>query len=328
MIEKGYKRYPKKDRHIASIDIGSHTARLLVARETGSKDLFKPLFRKRAYISLAEGFDKNGRDEISPEAIKRSLKVLDDFIRTANKYHVDVIRAVSTGVMRRAANRKPFLDLIRDKTGINVPVISGEREAHLTLKGVRHFLDIGEEASVVFDLGGGTTEFIYSQNDSVDIRSLPLGAILLTRNFLDTDPPADYQIENLSTYVDGILKRSLPKKIHGGDILTVTGSGGTVTTVASMVNEIDLSEITPDRLNGLILKREAVEECFSRLKKLPLSDRERLTGLDKGRAGVIPAGTMTLIRILYFLNAADMKVSYSDILEGILISYLQGEEYE
>jgi exopolyphosphatase/pppGpp-phosphohydrolase len=61
---------------------------------------------------------------------------------------------------------------------------------------------------------------------------------------------------------------------------------------------------------------------------LPLSDRERLRGLDKGRAGVIPAGAIILIEILDFLDATDMKVSYSDILEGILISYLQGEEYE
>lgn len=322
----GKKRLAKQGRHIASIDIGSHTARLLIARETASKDLFKPIVRKRAYLSLAEGFNRDNRDEINQEAIKRSLKVLDDFLHTAEKYNADVIRAVATGVIRRAANRKSFLDLIREKTGINASVISGEREARLTLKGVMHFLGISGEASVVFDLGGGTTEFIYHRNKGTDIRSLPLGAVLLTQDFLEADPPADYQIEKLSAYIDGILKDGLPQKVE--DTPIVIGSGGTVTTIASMVYRIDLSDITPDRLNGLSLKRKVIEDLFARIRYLPLNERENLTGLDKGRAGVILAGAVALIRILYFLNAEDIKVSYSDILEGILISDLQGEAYE
>ena len=125
MINKVHKRSPIESRHIASIDIGSHTARLLIARETTSEDLFKPIVRKREYISLAEGFNKDSGSEISTDAIKRSLRVLDDFIRIARKYHVDIIRAVSTGIMRRAVNKKPFLDLILERTGIEVSLVSG-----------------------------------------------------------------------------------------------------------------------------------------------------------------------------------------------------------
>jgi exopolyphosphatase/guanosine-5'-triphosphate,3'-diphosphate pyrophosphatase len=326
MINNGNKRSHKESGHIASIDIGSHTARLLIARETASEDLFKPIIRKRAYISLAESLDKHSRDKISPEAIKRSLKVLDDFIHTVKKYNADVILAVATGVIRRAANRKSFLDLIRKKTGINAALISGVSEARLTLKGVTHFLDLSGEASVVFDLGGGTTEFIYGRDESVDIRSLPLGAAMLTQDFLEADPPADYQIEILSRHIDRVLKGGLPG--NRGDTTIVIGSGGTVTTIASMVYRIDLPDITPDRLNGLNLKRKVIEELFSRIRYLPIAERQRLRGLDKGRAGVILAGTVTLIRILYFLNTTDITVSYSDILEGIIISYLQGEAYE
>lgn len=149
---------------------------------------------------------------------------------------------------------------------------------------------------------------------------------MLTQDFLEADPPADYQIEKLSAYIDGILKDGLPQKVE--DTPIVIGSGGTVTTIASMVYRIDLSDITPDRLNGLSLKRKVIEDLFARIRYLPLNERENLTGLDKGRAGVILAGAVALIRILYFLNAEDIKVSYSDILEGILISDLQGEAYE
>ena len=118
MINNGNKRSSKENRNIASIDIGSHTARLLIVRETASEHLFKTIVRKRAYIRLAEGLDKHSKDKISLEAIKRTIKVLDDFIHSVKKYNADVICAVATGVIRRAANRKYFLDLIRIKVQI------------------------------------------------------------------------------------------------------------------------------------------------------------------------------------------------------------------
>ena len=150
----------------------------------------------------------------------------------------------------------------------------------------------------------------------------------MTQDFLERDPPSNSQMEGLSVYIEEILEEKLPREIYGGDPYNVIGCGGTVTTIASMVNQIDLPDITADRLNGLTVRREVIEELLSRIRHLPLSERKELTGLDKGRAGVILAGTMALIGILQFLRAEYMKVSYSDILEGILISYLQGEEHE
>ncbi|MFC1869539.1 hypothetical protein ACFL0H_15600 [Thermodesulfobacteriota bacterium] len=315
-------------KNIASIDIGSHTARLLVAKRIDTPELFEPLARDRAYIRLAEGFGVQGIGSISTEAIERTLKVLEKFLLTLKEFGAEDIRAVTTGVVRRADNRNYFLSLIHEKTGIDVTGITGEEEARLTYKGVLRAINIDDGTSVIFDLGGGTTEFISRQKDGIKAISVPLGAVLLTQRFLDSDPPRDDKIEALSGYTDDILEKALPRRKYDGKIAILAGSGGTVTTLAAMLKNIDIKGITPDKLNGLILERRQIEDLFDHMKSVSISERMRLPGLDRGRAGVILAGTMAVIRILYFFNCVRMTVSHSDILEGILISYLQGEQDE
>ncbi|MFC1535474.1 hypothetical protein ACFL7M_19165, partial [Thermodesulfobacteriota bacterium] len=259
--------------------------------------------------------------------MERTLHALEDFILTAEEYGVKKIRAVSTGVVRRAINRNLFLALIHNRTGIDVLIISGEKEARFTREGVLHALNIDSGASVIFDLGGGTTEFISGYKDNSVVRSVPLGAMVLTQKFLGSDTPGQDKIEKLSEYTDKILNGALPRKRYGENIRLV-GSGGTVTTLAAMIKRIDIKDITDKRLNGLILERGQIEDLFTHMKSISISERLRLPGLDRARAGAILAGAVTVIRILYFFHSERMTVSYSDILEGILISYLQGEYHE
>ena len=319
---------PDDPKNIASIDIGSHTARLMIARRSDSAGLFKSLFRKRAYISLAEGFGNHERENISPEAIERTVHVLGDFVFTAKRYGVEKILAVSTGVVRKALNREHFLNIINNRTGIDVEVISSEKEAQLTLKGVLHALEFEEKDSVFFDLGGGTTEFIYRQKDFTEVRSVPLGAMVLTQRFFNSDPPRENEIKKLAKYTDQNLEKTLLRTKFAGNIERLVGSGGTVTTLAAMVKHIRVKDIKPESLNGLILERRQIEDLFDKMKVLSVSARSRLPGLDRDRAGLILAGTIAVIRILYFLNCLYVTISCSDILEGIIISHLQGVEDE
>ena len=314
--------------NIASIDIGSHTARMLIAKRTDTPALFEPLARRRAYTILAEGFNGQPGGIIVREAIERALFALDDFVNAAREYGVEEILAVSTGVARKAGNREYFSGIIRDRTGIDAQIISGEKEAILTQKGVLHSLGLKDGDPVIFDLGGGTTEFICGSGESRGVRSIPLGAVVLTQEFLEGDPPEEKEIDALNEYIDGILRKSLSREIFKGGINGLVGAGGTVTTLAAMLDNIDIEDITPARITGRILKREQLEILFSKLKSMSLSRKLGLTGLDQGRAGVILAGTMVVIRILHFFNALRLTASYSDILEGILISFLKGERDE
>jgi exopolyphosphatase/guanosine-5'-triphosphate,3'-diphosphate pyrophosphatase len=87
-------------------------------------------------------------------------------------------------------------------------------------------------------------------------------------------------------------------------------------------------EISPDSMNGLIVEREQLDDLFARIKIMTAQERLKLPGLDRGRADVIPAGCLAAIRILHFLECARMVICLSDLLEGILIAYLQGEKDE
>jgi exopolyphosphatase/guanosine-5'-triphosphate,3'-diphosphate pyrophosphatase len=313
--------------NLASIDIGSHTARLLIAQETGAPDHYQPLLRKRAYTRLAENCHTQPEGVLRPEAIGRALTSLQDFACTTKKYGVQRTLAVSTGVVREACNRDEFLELIYERTGIEAKVISGEEEARLTEKGVQHALNVRNKPHVIFDLGGGSTEFIYGEQDSRKVRSISLGALVLSQKYLTLDPPSGESLKALGEELDRILELSVPDYIPLRNEILV-GTGGTVTALAAMIHMIDREEISPERMNGLILEGEQLKELFARIKIMATDERLSLPGLDPGRADVIPAGCLAAIRILHFFKCARMLVCLSDLLEGILIAYLEGEKDE
>lgn len=322
--EKG----PVGEASLASIDIGSHTARLLVAQKIGPPDLLEPLLRKRVTIRLAQDFHTEGRGTLQPDAIGRTLRSLEDFASLTKEYGVESTHAVSTGVVREASNKDDFLGRIREQTGIAVDVISGEEEAWLTQKGVLHALNMESGPLMIFDLGGGSTEFIYGKPDSRRLISVPLGAMVLAQKYLTSDPPQREHVEALGKEVDGLLKVSFPEYPHFRKDDLLVGTGGTVTALAAIIYAIDGDEISPKRMNGLVLEKQQLEDLFIRIQNMTTEERLKLPGLDRGRADVIPAGCMAVIKILRFLKSARMVVCLSDLLEGILIAHLQGGKNE
>ncbi len=309
---------PMRETILASIDIGSHTARMLVCQKTGSMKDMRPLLRKRVYIHLAEGFASQAKQVIQPEAMERALKTLGEFASIVEEMHVGNVRAVCTGVVREAENRDDFLRLIFDHTGIQANVISGGEEARLTAKGVFDALGLQDRNSIIFDLGGGSTEFICGGQGHQKTQSLPLGAMLLTQKYLVSDPPVNEEMDALEQDVDNVLTQTFSEDHRGWDGLLV-GTGGTVTTLGAMLHHMDLEEINPKRMNGLTLRREQLENLFERLKTMTFDERLRFRGLDRGRADVIPAGCAVVLRILHFFKAREMMVSLSDLLEGIVL---------
>jgi exopolyphosphatase/guanosine-5'-triphosphate,3'-diphosphate pyrophosphatase len=319
---------PIRGTRLASIEIGSHTARLLVAQRMRTPELFEPLFRKRAYIRLAQDFHLERRYAIKPKAIGRALKSLADFASVIRRYGVEESHAVCTGVVREASNRDEFLRLSYEHAGIEVEVISGEEEAWLTEKGVLHALGKGDPPSMIFDLGGGSTEFTYGEPQSRKVKSLPLGATVFTERYVTSDPPKREALEALGKEVDRLLRASFSGHSYLKNDGIVVGTGGTVTTLAAMIYAISTKEIRPERMNGLILRMQQLKDLLMRMETMTTEERLKIPGLDPGRANVIPAGCLAVIRILHFFKSQTMLVCLSDLLEGIIIAYLKGEKDE
>ena len=126
MTHEIFQRSIARGTKIASIDIGSHTARLLVSQSTGTPSLFRPLLRKRAYIRLAEGFIGNYSRNISQDAMDRAFETLKDFALIAEKNNAKEIRAVATGVVRRAENSELTVSYSDILEGILITYLQGE----------------------------------------------------------------------------------------------------------------------------------------------------------------------------------------------------------
>ncbi len=306
--------------HIASLDIGTNTLRLLIAEDnTNSRD-FRPLLIKREITRLGEGFSKRGY--LSEEAIERTIETLKTFSQLMRSYEVSRYRAVATSVAREATNGKDFLSQVNKEAGIKLDVISGEEEANLNLRGVISILKGYKGRFLIFDIGGGTTEFILGNVDGpYEVVSTHLGVVHLTETFIHIDPPEAQELEDLEGEIEKkvvSLKDSFLEKwpdLQGEDCLLV-GTAGTVTTLASIY--LGLTTYDPALINNLILQRFWIEQLFDRLKKMRVLDRLSIPGLEKGREDVIIAGILIVLKVMGVFDFDTLTVSDSGLLEGIL----------
>jgi len=318
-----------KGKRIAAIDIGSHTTRMLVAEYTGSPGVFSALARRREYTRLAEGFNGDKKGNLSGVAVARTAETIRGFVEVAGRYGADTFVALSTGVTRWAQNKQYFLDKVKERTGLDIKITSGEREALLTRRGVIYGSGgSGSDSRVIFDLGGATTEFIWGQEENLKIKSLPIGALVMTQDHFHSDPPGHDMIGDMSDAVDSILSSGISVERERLINIGLTGSGGTATTMAAIIHGLGVRDIIPERINGMVIDRERVQDFFSRIRAIPLSRRKRIKGMEQGRAGVIIAGVLAVLRIMHYFNSKQITVSYSDILEGIVLSHIMEEDNE
>lgn len=282
--------------------------------------------RKRSYLYLARDFDPVLK-RISAKASARATTVLKDFSKAIDDWRVKRVVAVATGVVREAVNEDEFLAEVFEKSGLRVKTISGEREALLTGKGALGALGINAPPSFVFDLGGGTTEFLCQREkggeEGTVVKSVSLGAMVLTKAFLKSDPPLEMEMKALKEYIDQTLNRKCP---YFPENEPVIGTGGTVAALCAMENDILLNEIVPERINGFKLTLSQIESCLEKMRHLTIARRiER--GLDSGRAQVMVAGAAVVAQLLRHLNVSEFTVSMSDLLEGALMDFIEGEQH-
>lgn len=305
---------------LAAVDIGSYTARLLIAEKTESPPGFHALHRRRAYIKLAEGFEEEGGGKISEAAILRLLSVLGDFSVACKEWNASEIYSVATGVMRWAENKAQVIRRIMNGWGKQIQVITGEEEARLTSLGVMHAVPLNHAIVVIFDLGGGSTEFSYRKGTAVEVVSIPLGSVVFSQKYMPSAPPRSGAVAQLEKKVDSLLHRTL---IHWENSFEVpgilAGTGGTVATLAAMIHGIESLNIRPRLINGLKINRNELLGLIVRMREMTLEQRAALKGLDRDRAPIILAGAVIVERILNYFHCPQLVVSLSDILEGIMI---------
>lgn len=306
---------------LASIDLGSHTARMLIAQWIEEEFTLKPLLRKRSYVLLGKDFEAVEAQTIKQPALDRAILCLKEFKRISEVFDPSDLQVVATGVLREAVNREEVIRTLREETNLSVKLLSGEEEATLSGLGVGKSLGLANRPFLVFDLGGGSTEFFFAGKQSAMALSLPLGAALLSQRYLVSDPPHEEELRCAEAGVVELLRRGPVGGFRPEPFLLI-GTGGTVTTLAAMAHGMRTDEIDPARMNGLILERSQIETLFARMARATLHERLQMPGLDQGRAEVILGGTLAVLKILKYFDASETMISLSDLLEGVLFEKL------
>ncbi|WP_153306186.1 Ppx/GppA phosphatase family protein [Desulfatiglans anilini] len=309
---------------LAVIELGTHTARMLVGGWGAAPGVLRETLRDRVYVRLAEGMRSNG-GRLSGEALDRAVAALRGFRDRAGASGVERFVVIGTGVLREASNGQDFLRRLAGATGFRLRLLSGEEEARFTASGVLWALGMGKGPFVVFDLGGGSTEFMIGGEAGTEVFSVPIGAAVLTEAHFAADPPLEHEIEMLRRAVDRATEPIL--KPARGASPRLAGTGGTAVTLAAMLHGLPVERIDASTVNGLRVEKPALTALFEEMRRLKVSERARMTGLDAGRAPVILAGTLCIMQVMEHLDASVMTVSLSDLLEGILMDQLKGEKH-
>jgi exopolyphosphatase/guanosine-5'-triphosphate,3'-diphosphate pyrophosphatase len=302
---------------LAAIDVGSNTIRLLIGDIEGRKII--DVYSDRKVTRLGNLVDKTGR--LQDENMRASLAVLKEYSSVLRKYGVEHVRVVATSAMREASNSDSFVKEVLDKTGIQIEVIPGEREAELTLKGVLFsFHDICPGRSIsgfIVDIGGGSTEWILYGDELLEMGSIPVGVIKLTRQFIKTDPVSRSDIADMDSEIVSLLQGLKPRVgnyIHRD--MRFIGTAGTFTTIASV--DLGLEAYSRDKIHLHRISLEKLRAMSEKLLPLPLEKRKKVEGLDPERADLIIPGLQFTIKVMDFFRFDELTVSDYGLLDGLL----------
>lgn len=301
-------------RRLAVIDLGSNTARLvLLGYEPGGR--YRLLDELRQVVRLSEGMAEAERGIIRADAFERGLQALATFRAFCDAAEVDDLRATATSAVRDAANGAAFLAAVRERTGIELTILSGEEEARCGALAVVNSAVLKD--GFVLDIGGGSAQLSRVEGRRVTSgQSWPLGAVRMTERFF-SDPPKKKEVKALVKHVAEALEEAPEAFGHGAPFY---GLGGTLRNLAKM--QLVRSGHPLDVLHGFVLSEEALAELTETLLERPSAERRALPGLNADRADIIAAGAVVALEVLRRSQAGHLTISGQGLREGLFYPYL------
>ena len=299
---------------LAAIDCGTNSTRLLVTRGSGADK--EALARINTITRLGRGVDASG--VLDPAAIERTLAALREYRSVMDEHGASKVRITATSAARDASNSDDFFDAAKVIIGARPELLSGDDEATLSFLGATAELDPDDGPFLVVDIGGGSTEFIVGTTEVEATRSIDIGCVRFTEQYVEHDPPQPEELHACISVTDAWLD-DIAREMPGmTSAKTVVGLAGTITTVAAV--ELGLAEWDRDAIHHFRLEHDAAEDVFRTLATESLEDRKHNPGLEEARADVIVAGTCILVALFRWLAVDDILVSESDILDGLIAS--------
>ena len=297
---------------VAAFDLGTNSFLCLVveATETG----YKEIYDESRVVRLGQDMYLSGKPVLHKDALERAKKCLHDYKAAADSLGASKFKAVATSAARDAENANELQEIC-DNLGIELEIISGKREASLSFAG-SFAPDESNADTMVVDVGGGSTEFLYSKAGETLVESLNIGAVRLTEKFISENPIRQEEREAARAFakdqVKGLNLEKPPKYLRA--------VAGTPTTLAAVM--LSLEVFDKEKIDGYSLNRANLEEYIYKFSKLTLAERLRLPGMQKGREDVIVCGMLILLEVLDYFSLNEYTVSTRGVRYGLAAEML------
>ena len=282
---------------LAAIDIGSNAARLLISEvSTDGNGITSFIKENLIRVPLRLGFDVFANGEISLYRRDMIIQTMKAYKHLLNVYDVTHLKACATSAMRDAKNAAEIIAEVRDKTGIDIEVISGTAEASFIYENhIAENLD-KEHSYLYIDVGGGSTELTFFSNNKLVFKdSFNIGTIRLLKNMVS---------EN--TWDE--MKDGIKEKIKGHKEVTAIGSGGNINKIFSLSK----------RKEGKPLTLDMLKDYHKELSNVTLQERMNIYKLREDRADVIIPALLIYINVMRWTNASEIYVPKIGLADGLI----------
>ncbi len=300
---------------LAAIDVGTNSFHLVVVRLLGDGK-FSVITKEKVVVRLGES--PSQIKHIDEAAMQRGVAAMRLFALVAARTNSPV-RAVATSAVREAANRDEFIERVRNETGIEIEVVSGFEEARLIYLGVLQALPVFNERIALFDIGGGSTEFLVGERGRIAYaNSFKIGAIRMTQRFFPNERVTADEVERCAFFLRGEIYHAASEIRRSGatSLIATSGTAQTYTAMALAAR----GETIPESLNGITVTRREIEALVERVVKArTFADRAAIPAVDPRRADILVAGGVTLAAILEECGAETMTISTYALREGIVL---------
>ena len=324
----------------AALDLGTNNCRLLIAQpqvDLPARSGLKVVDSFSRIVRLGEGLTRH--NEFSAEAMERTLEALEQCRRKLEKFSPVHARFVATEACRRAANSREFMAMVRQQTGLEIDIIGPEEEANLAFLGCASLLNPTPAEAVVFDIGGGSTEFMRVVIEDrpgtrppilphrvVDWHSLPHGVMNLSEKFGGASFAEVYFEEMV-----GYLSEKLVAFDHDGSLaeaaksgqLQVLSTSGTVTTLAAIT--LGLPRYERAKIDGITLTIPKLREAIEAILSMRASERFNHPCIGSHRSDYIISGCAIFEAITRLWPVKEITIADRGVREGIIMSLIARE---
>ena len=316
---KAAARHGDEVRHVtafAVIDVGTNSVKFHIG-ERHDDGTWSTLVDRAEVSRLGEGIAETG--DIAPAAVARTVDAICGMVEEAREHDVAGLVAVGTMGMRTAGNSDVFIASVRERCGVVIEVLPGTEEGRLAYLAAQAGLGLGQGRGVVFDTGGGSTQFTFGRDGVVEEQySLNIGAVRLTAEHGLDGTISREQLDDALAAIAGEFWRldgePPPSRL--------VGMGGAITNMTAVM--LGLERYDPDAVQGAVLDRAEVDRQLDLFRSRDAAARREIVGLQPKRADVILAGACVVRTVMDKLRKNDLTVSDRGLRHGVLLERFGG----